>query len=32
MIVAGVGCAPASPDTAQLDAFIARNTHAHRTV
>jgi 5-dehydro-2-deoxygluconokinase len=30
IIVAGVGCAPASPDTAQLDAFIARNTHAHR--
>ena len=30
IIVAGVGCAPASPDTAQLDAFIARNTHAYR--
>jgi 5-dehydro-2-deoxygluconokinase len=32
IIVAGIGCAPASPDTAQLDAFIARNAHAHRPV
>ncbi len=32
IIVAGIGCAPASPDTATLDAFLAKvgETHAHR--
>lgn len=32
LIVAGIGCAPASPDTATLDAFLAKvgETHAHR--
>ena len=32
LIVAGVGCAPASPTMSELDAFIARNAHAHRAV
>jgi len=32
IIVAGVGCAPASPDIAMLETFLARNTHAHRPV
>jgi 5-dehydro-2-deoxygluconokinase len=32
IIVAGFGCAPASPDTATLDAFIESHDHAHRTV
>lgn len=32
IIVAGVGCAPASPDTAMLETFMTRNTHAHRPV
>jgi 5-dehydro-2-deoxygluconokinase len=30
IIVAGVGCAPASPHTAMLETFMAGNTHAHR--
>ena len=32
LIVAGIGCAPASPDTATLDAFLAKvgETYAHR--
>jgi 5-dehydro-2-deoxygluconokinase len=32
VIVAGIGCAPASPTTATLDAFLAKvgETHAHR--
>jgi 5-dehydro-2-deoxygluconokinase len=30
IIVAGIGCAPASPDTATLDTFMTRYAHAHR--
>jgi 5-dehydro-2-deoxygluconokinase len=32
IIVAGVGCAPASPDTAMLETFLIRNSHAHTTL
>jgi 5-dehydro-2-deoxygluconokinase len=32
IIVAGVGCAPASPDKAMLETFMTGNTHAHRPV
>jgi 5-dehydro-2-deoxygluconokinase len=32
IIVAGVGCAPASPDIAMLETFMTRTAHAHRTV
>jgi 5-dehydro-2-deoxygluconokinase len=30
IIVAGIGCAPASPDQAMLETFLTRNPHAHR--
>ena len=34
LIVAGIGCAPASPDTATLDSFISayRGTDAHSAI